>query len=184
MQHYSLKDGRTLTLREAGPQDAEALLVFIEQVAGESENLTMGPGEFEMTLEQERAYLQASADSPTSLYLLAEIDGALVGNISFSAGKRQRIRHTGEFGISVVRSAWGLGIGNHLLTYLIEWARSGGIVRKINLFVRVDNRPAIHLYEKYGFKIEGTETRAFYVRGEFIDVHMMGLQIDPHLVQR
>lgn len=179
MQQYLLKDGRTLTLREAEPGDAERLLAYIEQVAGESENLTMGPGEFELTVEQEQDYLQASVASPTSLYLLAEIDSAIVGNISFGAGKRQRIRHTGEFGITVARSAWGLGIGGHLLAALIQWARSGGIVRKINLFVRVDNVPAIHLYKKYGFQIEGTQTREFYIRGEFIDVYLMGLQIDP-----
>jgi RimJ/RimL family protein N-acetyltransferase len=179
MQQHLLKNGRLLVLREAEPRDAENILAYIEQVAGESENLTFGPGEFELTVEQERAFLQMCFDSPTSLYLLAELDGELAGTLSFSAGKRRRIRHTGEFGISVAQAFWGLGIGGYLLAYLIDWARAGEIVRKINLFVRTDNLPAIHLYEKYGFVREGTQTREFYVRGQFIDVHLMGLQIDP-----
>jgi len=45
--------------------------------------------------------------------------------------------------------------------------------------VRVGNLPAIHLYEKYGLVQEGRVTREFYLRGQFVDVSMMGLQLDP-----
>ena len=36
-----------------------------------------------------------------------------------------------------------------------------------------------HLYEKYGFVQEGRITREFYLHGQFVDVYMMGLQLDP-----
>ncbi|MBA2682534.1 MAG: GNAT family N-acetyltransferase, partial [Ktedonobacteraceae bacterium] len=165
--------------RRAEPRDAEQVLAFLDQVAGESENITFGPGEFELSVEEERAFLQKSAESPTSLYVIAEITGEIAGTLTFNAGKRPRLRHAGEFGTTVLRKYWNLGIGNHMLAYLIEWARQRGTIRKINLRVRVDNLPSIHLYEKYGFVQEGRISREFYLHGQFVDAYVMGLQLDP-----
>jgi RimJ/RimL family protein N-acetyltransferase len=179
IKHFRLKDNLLLILRRAEPQDAENLLAFVEQVAGESENITFGPGEFEISVEQERVFLQQVAGSPTSLYLIAEIAGEIVGTLTFNAGKRPRLRHAGEFGISILRKYWNMGVGSHMLAYLLAWARQTGTIRKINLRVRVDNLPAIHLYEKYGFVLEGRITREFFLHGQFVDVYAMGLQLDP-----
>jgi RimJ/RimL family protein N-acetyltransferase len=179
MQQHILRDGQLLILREAMPDDAERLLAYIEQIAGESDNITRGPGEFAMTVEQEREFLQASAASLTSLYLVAEIKGEIAGALSFRGGDRPRLRHAGEFGISVLKKYWNLGIGRHLLAYLIDWAKGTRVIRKIDLLVRTDNYPAIHLYEKFGFVREGRITRHMYIHGEFIDCYAMGLAIDP-----
>jgi RimJ/RimL family protein N-acetyltransferase len=179
VQHVMLANHLQLTLRPALPGDAEQVLAYLEHVAGESENLTAGPGEFGISLEQERVFLEQALDSPTSLYLLAEIEGEIVGTLTFSAEKRPRVQHGGEFGMSVLRKHWHQGIGSLMLAYLIEWARQTRVIRKINLRVRVDNLPAIHLYEKYGFVREGRRTREFYLHGQFVDVFMMGLQLDP-----
>jgi RimJ/RimL family protein N-acetyltransferase len=174
-----LKNDVHLTLRRAGPRDAERLLGFIEQVAGESENITFGPGEFGLSVEEERAFLQQNAEAPSNFYLVAEAAGEIAGTLTFSTGKRPRLQHAGEFGMTVLRKYWNLGIGSHMLASLIEWARQSGTIRKINLRVRVDNLPAIHLYEKYGFVQEGRLTREFYLHGQFVDVYIMGLQLDP-----
>lgn len=178
-QHVMLTNHLQLTLRTASPKDAEQVLAYLEQVAGESENLTAGPGEFGISLEQERVFLQQALDTPGSLYLLAEIEGEIVGTLTFSADKRPRVQHAGEFGMSVLRKYWNLGIGGWMLAYLIDWARQTHVIRKINLRVRVDNLSAIYLYEKYGFVREGRRTREFYLHGQFVDVFLMGLQLDP-----
>ena len=178
-EHIPLKNQLLLTLRPAEPKDAEQVLAYIEQVAGESENLTFGPGEFGIGLDQERIFLQQAAETPTSLYLLAEIESEIVGVLTFSAEKRPRVQHSGEFGMSLLRKYWNLGIGGRMLSSLITWARQTRIIRKINLRVRVDNLSAIHLYEKYGFVREGRRTREFYLHGQFIDGFLMGLPLDP-----
>ena len=174
-----MKNNLRLTLRRAEPCDAEQLLAYLNQVAGESENITFGPGEFELSVEEERAFLRQMSESPTSFYLIAEIAGEIAGTLSFSTGKRPRLQHASEFGMTVLRRYWNLGIGSRMLAYLIDWARHTGTIRKINLRVRVDNLPAIHLYEKYGFVQEGRLTREFYLHGQFVDVYLMGLQLDP-----
>ncbi|GAC1355392.1 MAG: GNAT family N-acetyltransferase [Ktedonobacteraceae bacterium] len=180
-QHTQLKNNLQLTLRHAEPRDAENVLAFIHQVAGESENITFGPGEFTMSVEEERKFLQQTAASPNSLYIIAEIAGEIVGTLSFSTGKRPRLQHAGEFGTTVLRRYWNIGIGTHMLAYLIDWAKQIDTIRKINLRVRVDNLPAIHLYQKHGFVQEGRLTREFYLHEQFVDVYMMGLQLDPPL---
>jgi RimJ/RimL family protein N-acetyltransferase len=177
-QYVTLKNDLQLILRRAEPNDAERLLAYINQMAGESENVTFGPGEFELSVEEESAFLQQAAASPTSLYLIAEVAGEIAGTLTFSTGKRPRLRHAGEFGMSVLRKYWNLGIGSCMLAYLIEWARQSGTICKINLRVRVDNLPAIHLYKKFGFVQEGRNTREFYLHGQFVDAYLMGLQLD------
>jgi RimJ/RimL family protein N-acetyltransferase len=178
-QHTLLKNHLQFILRRAEPRDAEHLLAYLNQIAGESENLTFGPGEFGLSVQEERAFLLHMVESPTSLYLIAEIAGEIAGTLTFSTGKRPRLQHAGEFGMSILRSYWNLGVGSQMLAYLIEWATHVDAIRKINLRVRVDNLAAIHLYEKYGFVQEGRVTREFSLHGQFVDAYLMGLQLDP-----
>jgi RimJ/RimL family protein N-acetyltransferase len=173
----SIEDGRTLLIREAQGGDAGALLEYIHQVCGETDFLTFGPGEFSLTQEQESDYLEKCRDTDNCVYLLALCQGAIVGSLSFSAGSRPRLRHVGEFGVSASRAYWGLGIASALLDALLEWARDGQIVTKINLRVRADNQRAIALYERKGFVVEGRITQAIYVAGVYYDHFCMGLVV-------
>ena len=167
-----------VTIREAAASDAENMLKYIEIVAGETDNLSFGPGEFDLSLEQERAFLDAAAAAGNQLCLLALSNGEIVGALHIATGKRPRTRHVGEFGISVRQGFWGNGVGRELLQRMIAWAQETGFVRKINLRVRTDNSRAIRIYERAGFEREGTLTRDMCVDGAFHDFHCMGLKID------
>jgi RimJ/RimL family protein N-acetyltransferase len=101
-------------------------------VAGESKNLTFGPGEFGISLKQERAVLQQIAEAPISLCLLGEIEDEIAGILTFNAERRLRLQHVGEFGMSVLRKYWNLGLSSHLLDALISWAAQTEVIRKIN----------------------------------------------------
>jgi RimJ/RimL family protein N-acetyltransferase len=168
-QHKLLQNNLHLTLRCAQPSDAEQVLAYLNQVADESENITIGPVELEVSVEEEHAFLQQTTELPTKFFIIAEIAGTL----SFSTGQRPRLQQAGELGMTVLRRYWNLGIGSHMLVYLIDWARQTGTIRKINLRVRIDNFAAIHLYEKYGFVQEGQRTREFYLHGQFVDAYMI-----------
>lgn len=165
-------------MRPAVPDDAATLIAYINQVAGESDNLTFGHGEFTVSEEEERTILQNMAEARNQLYLLAMIDGSIVGSLTFRGGPKKRTAHAGEFGITVQKTHWGKGIGRLMLQYLFEWAKETGTVRKINLRVRSDNERGIRLYKSLGFVEEGLLRREFFIDGVFYDAYLMGLLLD------
>ena len=164
-------------IREAEADDARALLGYIEVTSGETEFLAFGPGEFLLTEEEEAEFLEASRGSTNDVYLIALIGDTIAGTLSFTGGHRHRSRHAGEFGMTVRKELWGQGIGSLLLDSLVAWARSSGVVTKINLQVRTDNRRAIELYERKGFGHEGRIVNSIRFQGTYYDSLSMGLML-------
>jgi ribosomal protein S18 acetylase RimI-like enzyme len=71
---------------------------------------------------------------------------------------------TPELTIAVVPSRRGHGLGEQLLTALLEQAQNEGYER-ISLSVEPDN-PALHLYEQHGFAKVGERGGAWVMRAE------------------
>ncbi|MDW7672582.1 MAG: GNAT family protein [Bacillota bacterium] len=179
MKSVVLKNGEVIKIREAGKDDAASLLAFLDTVCAETDNLTFGPGEMSLTVEQEIAFLEGMAEKTGAIFLAAlDEQDELVGTIHFVAGTLPRTEHAGEFGMSVLKAHWGKGLGSALMDALLEWVRERKSIRKVNLKVRADNQNAIHLYKKKGFVEEGRITREYLIRGEFHDILCMGLIID------
>jgi len=172
---FKLRDDSALVIRSALPDDAAAMLEYLECVSGESDFLTFGPGEFEMTEAQEAAHLATVREAPDHLHIVVTDGAVIVACLTFGTGRRQRVRHHGELAISVRRSHWGRGIGALLMDTLIDWARAVGSIRKIALRVRTDNARGIALYREKGFVVEGTLRREICVDGEYFDLLYMGL---------
>jgi RimJ/RimL family protein N-acetyltransferase len=178
MKNLILKNGDTVTIRKACKSDGRPMLEFMNAVSRETEFLTFGEGEFDMTVEQEESFIDNISKQSNALLIIAELQGRIVGNLFYSGGARKRIAHTGEFGVSVLKEFWGQGIGKELIKYLIEFCKQSRIIRKINLKVRSDNYSAIHVYKKLGFIEEGVITRDLLIRGDFYDSILMGLSVN------
>jgi RimJ/RimL family protein N-acetyltransferase len=174
-----LPDGRVVRIRRAVPDDAGPALAYLSKVGGETVNLTFGAEGPGLTESEEREYLARVAESDNSLAIFAIVGETIVGSLTFDGGRRPRLRHAGEFGISVAQEFAGLGIGRALIEYMIDWAERGGVVRKINLKVRADNAAAIRLYQRMGWVHEGRTTRDTLIDGEFNDCLLMGRAVDP-----
>jgi RimJ/RimL family protein N-acetyltransferase len=175
----TLPDGRVVRIRPAVADDASAALAYLSKVGGETNNLSFGVEGPGITEAEEREYFTRVADSDNSLAILALVDGEIVGGLTFDGGRRPRLRHAGEFGISVAQAYAGLGIGRAMIEYMIAWAEASGVVRKINLKVRADNAAAIRLYQRMGWATEGRTTRDTVIAGEFNDCLLMGRPVDP-----
>lgn len=75
--------------------------------------------------------------------------------------------------IAVSQAAQGRGLGQALLTELIRAARRRG-ARTLALEVRADNEPALRLYARAGFVVDGRR-RDYYGRG--LDAVLMTLRV-------
>jgi putative acetyltransferase len=67
----------------------------------------------------------------------------------------------------------GRGVGTALMAALIELADNWLGLRRVELEVWTDNVAAIHLYQKFGFEIEGTAHAFAWRAGALVDAHYM-----------
>ena len=91
-----------------------------------------------------------------------------------AVGTRDKLRHRAEFGISVLRAYWGLGLGRALTEACIQCAKEAGY-EQLELTVVAENERAIALYKKAGFVEFGRNPRGFRSRtsGYQEIVHML-----------
>lgn len=91
--------------------------------------------------------LEALQSEVEKLYLVAEIEGQIVGYV----GLQQMIDEGEIMNVAVSPTARQKGVGKLLLSTLIEEAKKM-MIGTIYLEVRQSNKPARNLYEAFGFK--------------------------------
>lgn len=174
-QQFKSKSGAQVVVRSASKQDAAAILELSSSVIGEEVYQLTSSSEFKMTIEAEEKWIESHLANPNHIILVAEMNSRIVGLLDFSNGHRQRIAHTGEFGMSVEKTVRDQGVGSLLLKALIEWAAKNGTVEKLGLNVHSNNDRAIALYKKMGFEVEGIRKRDLkYGEDQYIDTVVMG----------
>ena len=160
----TLKDGRACILRNGTASDGQALLDVFNLTHEQTDYLLTYPGEHSYTAQQEADFLKEKTDSTDEIELLAELDGVIVGTAGIGCvGRREKTRHRAEFGISVDKAYWGLGIGRALTEACIECAKKAGYAQ-LELEVVAENRSAIGLYESEGFVEYGRNPKGFRSR--------------------
>lgn len=94
-------------------------------------------------------------------YLISKSQGGCLvmhqGNIAVAYAsllKRSSSQNLRIYSIAVTPQGQGNHIGQQLLEHIIEYAKLQDF-KKITLEVNVNNNPAINLYKKYGFTING-----------------------------
>jgi RimJ/RimL family protein N-acetyltransferase len=172
---FTTKDGRTGIVRPALPGDAKACLAIVWEATNERPRTLMtSRDEFWSPRQWRKHRRDWSADG---VWLIAELDDRVVGNLGCERGRRPRERHACEFGVSVAKAARGIGVGRALLNTLEIWAREEGVER-ITLRVFDTNARARGLYESMGYVNEGLERNAVKFPDEYIDAVRMAKLIE------
>ncbi|MHB8926157.1 MAG: GNAT family N-acetyltransferase [Bacillota bacterium] len=169
-----LPGGAKLVVRAARPEDTAGLLAATVAVFEERGHTVTEPDEFQVTEEQERAWVQRHLDDPGSLVLVAEVDGVVIGSLSLERPNRRRLAHTAILGIVVTKEWRGRGVGTALIRSALAWAAESGAIEKVCLSVFSSNAGAIELYERLGFAEEGRRPRGIKVGpGSYVDEVLM-----------
>ncbi len=165
-----------VTIREAQPDDAGALLAFVRQSLAEPGlDIALRPDEFDLSVEEEERILADYVAAKNSIMLLAEMGRSIVGQLGLHGSRRRALRHAAELGMMVSKDWRGQGIGTALMERAITWAKGTGVLKRIELKVYVRNAPALRLYKKFGFQVEGRRERAVMEDGEWVDDYIMAL---------
>ncbi|MEO0588511.1 MAG: GNAT family protein, partial [Planctomycetota bacterium] len=154
----TLRDGRTLTLHEPVPDEADALLRYLDAVRRESDGILFSSEDELPNLRAEREWIQSRRDAPNAITLGAWHDGQLIalGGVEAS-GRAMRTRHTAVLGLSVRKAWWRAGVGRALSEELIAFARSRPRIDVLELGAWAFNAKAIALYESLGFTHAGRQ---------------------------
>ena len=164
-----------LLIREAEPGDAAELVTFLNRVSVETDFTSLDRDGILMTDTEMELFLDKQAHSGNQITLLALLNDEIAGLVNITADQRKRVRHIGDLFIVIGKKYWNNGLGSFLLEEAIEWAQASGILRRLQLTVQTRNQAAVHLYQKYGFVIEGRQERGAYIEeGKFIDVYFDG----------
>lgn len=162
--------------QEAKPDDAKAIIEYLNKVAGETNNLTFGLNECEINEVQEQQLIKEIKEDINSVMIVAKDGNKVVGIGSLSGNQKKRLRHRSEIGVSVLKEYWHQGIGSNLMAVLIGYAVDGGL-EIIELAVLCENVNAIELYEKYGFEIIGKYEGYMKIDDLYQDAYLMNLYL-------
>ena len=159
----------TITVRRVEPGDYEAV-----------QRIFTGPnvirGTLQLPFPSVEMWRKRLAEPPEGLFNLVACvdDDEVVGQLGLhTSPRRPRRRHVGQLGMAV-RDDWqGQGVGTALMQAAIDLADNWLNLTRLELEVFVDNTPAIRLYEKFGFNIEGTLVDFAFRDGQYVDVYFM-----------
>ncbi len=132
-------------------------------------------GTLQVPFPSAESWKKRLAEPPEGFYQLAACAGGeVVGQLGLQTfPSRPRRKHAAKIGMAV-RDDWqGKGVGSALMQAAIEFAEKWLNIWRLELEVFVDNEPAIGLYKKFGFVIEGTLVGYAYRDGQYVDTYTM-----------
>jgi RimJ/RimL family protein N-acetyltransferase len=157
-------------IRRATQEDAEIIIAGIEAVC--AENIFFVTERF-LPDAQWEAVLYWPDTVPDHLLVVAEADGEFAGcgNL-FPGPEGRKDRHVANLGMYILKPYREKGIGAQMMAWMLDWAEETGL-EKITLAVLATNQRAIHLYQKFGFEVEGIRRRQYRIGHEYVDSILM-----------
>ncbi|HDS11744.1 MAG TPA: GNAT family N-acetyltransferase [Candidatus Wirthbacteria bacterium] len=113
---------------------------------------------------------------------LALSDEQVIGWCDIVPKESPLMAHVGVLGMGLLKEYREQGLGSRLLATTLEDAQKKQI-EKIELDVYATNTRAIHLYEKFGFQIEGVRHKGRKLNGVYDDIVLMGLFFNKYRLQ-
>jgi putative acetyltransferase len=156
-----------ITIRHAEPDDYAAL-----------NRVIAGPRAIWGTLVLPWTSVESSRKLVTTMaeghyWLVACVQGEIVGSIGLHIYTLPRRRHAASVGMAVRDDFQGKGVGSALMNAMLSLADNWLNIVRLELVAWIDNEAALALYKKAGFVIEGTHRRYAFRDGQYVDAYAM-----------
>lgn len=166
------------TIRHAMLADAEAVWRNMSDESAYS-------GTLQLPYTSPERWRERLAPTEGSVSLVACSGDQVVGNASLHTNsKLPRRAHAAALAMAVPAAWQRKGVGTALLGALVELADNWYGLARLELDVYVDNEPALALYRKFGFEIEGTLRGYALRRGVLVDTYVMARLRDRPQIER
>jgi ribosomal protein S18 acetylase RimI-like enzyme len=169
-------DAKTIQIIPIAEEHIESLHRCFDAVARERKYLARVQAP---PLEAVRQFALKSTEN-TAIRLVAlseeENPARVVGWCDISPMEQEGFTHRGRLGMGVHKDFRRRGIGTRLINEAISRAKERGLER-VELEVFASNTPAIKLYEKAGFVVEGVKKKARKLDGVYENMVQMALFI-------
>ncbi len=163
-----LKDGRKIKLRAYSPSDLEALVSMYAGLSKETVQWGLPPYD-------RQKVERLTSDLGNKITVLAFSDSRIVGHLLIYTFPSERSKGIGELLIYLHQDFQNTGLGTAMMSESIRLAKARGWHR-IGLRVVADNKRAIRLYEKMGFRKQGVSCDNYFGEdGKYHDEVEMGL---------
>jgi len=176
-----LKNGQKVEIRQGQVEDADNMLVFMKETFRNTEFLLVDEDEFNMTVEQETAWLKNFDANPTSLFLVATYENMIIGNIGIHGNNYRKMKHTASLGISLSKQWQGVGLGSIMMKEAIKWVKEQTLLKFLWIEVYSANRVAFAMYIKLGFMEVGRMKGYIKLSGGYCDKILMSLNLSYYI---
>jgi len=156
------------TIRRAEPDDYKSM-----------HQVWAGPkaiwGTLQLPFPSAELWRKRLAEPPEGTFnLVACAENEIIGQLGLHTfPNHPRRRHAGQIGMAVMDDWQGKGAGTALMQAAVDLADKWLNLTRLELDVYTDNEPAIRLYKKFGFVIEGTLVNYAYRDGQYVDTYTM-----------
>lgn len=157
-----------MIIRDARIEDAESISIIRRQKDVRETMLALTSERLDATVD----FLNKNQEG--GRVFIAEAEGRVIGLCALVPFGSLRRGHSAELAVMVDSDNQGRGIGTALMKKALSEADSVMELHRLELKVITENKPAISLYEKLGFKIEATQRSSCIKDGRFADEYLMG----------
>jgi len=180
-----IKNGEQVIIRHIAESDIDGVWDNFNEVIDEAIYL---PVLFPVRSQYEKHSWFNSIQKENEICVVAvhcEMKGPLniLGQCEISNSEWDAATHIGKLGIIVKASFRNMGIGYNLIDFAIRESKRINKKEKIVLSTFTENKRALHLYNKMGFKTVGIREKQFYMNSRYYDEVLMELWIEDYLTK-
>ena len=163
--------GERIYLRPHEMRDKDAVLAGANEPVGAK--LTGTHGTF--TIAQIEGYIERNqTEEDRYAWVICLDDDTVVGEVVINEVDRDN--RSASIRIALFNSQYfGKGYGTEAMSLAVDYGFKHGDLHRIELGVYAFNPRAIHVYEKVGFKLEGTRRETLLWEGEYHDEYIMSI---------